>query len=223
MPRRGLPVAAIEVPRWYRPVVVEERQPSGSNPRGPLRGGPGRSAGDPQRTPHDSLCGGPVRSSDDPRLSKTTQAKAKREAKGEKGSKRLTVITVDKDGREACCRPLARQAAWRACRLWEDMRGEVHVFLEKDGQRKEVQVEKRVGKGKPIFWFVEEPQPPQDQEGRDDQPTPEKESPAMDEARPDEVQTERTMWMSERVMTLQNENEELKKTVQEMAPKIQLH
>ena len=80
-----------------------------------------------------------------------------------KGAKRPTVITVDKDGREACCGPLSRHSAGKAGRLWEDLRGEVHVFLEKDGQRKEVQVEKRVEKGKPRFWFVEEPQPPQDQ------------------------------------------------------------
>ena len=45
----------------------------------------------------------------------------------------------------------------------------------------------------------------------------------MDEVRPDEVQTERAMWVSERLTTLQNENEELKKTVQEMAAKIELH
>ena len=101
--------------------------------------------------------------------------------------------------------------------------GQVHVFLEKDGQRKEVQVEKRVGKGKPIILFVEEPQPPQDQEGRDDQPTPEEEAPAMDEVRPDEVQTERAMWVSERLTTLQNENAVLKRTAQEMTVKIELN
>ena len=86
----------------------------------------------------------------------------------------------------------------------------MHVFLEKDGQRKEVQVEKRLGRGKASFWFVEDPQPPQDQEGGEDQPTPEEEAPAMDEVRPDEVQTERAMWVSERLTTLQNENEEVK-------------
>ena len=40
LPRRGPPVAAIKVPRWYRQVVRNERQPRGSNPRGTLRGGP---------------------------------------------------------------------------------------------------------------------------------------------------------------------------------------
>ena len=36
-PRKGPPVAVVKVPRWNRPVVVEERRPRGSNPRGPLR------------------------------------------------------------------------------------------------------------------------------------------------------------------------------------------
>ena len=81
-PRRGPPVAAIKVPRWHRPGAGEERWPRGPEPRGPLRGGPERSAGDSQRKPHGSPCGGPARSSDDPRLSKTTQPKAKREANG---------------------------------------------------------------------------------------------------------------------------------------------
>ena len=45
----------------------------------------------------------------------------------------------------------------------------------------------------------------------------------MDEVLPDEVQTERAMWMSERITALQNENEELKRSAQEMAAKIELH
>ena len=99
-PRRGPPVAAIKVPRWHWPGAWEERWPRGPEPRGPLRGGPERSACDPQRAPHDSPCGGPARSSDDPRLSKTTQAKAKRESKGKKGAKWPIVVTVDKSGQK---------------------------------------------------------------------------------------------------------------------------
>ena len=114
MPRRGPPVAAVKVPRWHRPVVWEERRPRGPEPRGPLRGGPERSAGDPQSAPHGSSCGGPGRSSDDPRLSKTTQAKAKRESKGKKGAKWPTVVTVDKGGQERTWGPLSRTAAWKA-------------------------------------------------------------------------------------------------------------
>ena len=44
----------------------------------------------------------------------------------------------------------------------------------------------------------------------------------MEEVRPDDVQTEGAMWVSERITVLQNENEELKKTVQEMVAKIEL-
>ena len=73
------------------------------------------------------------------------------------------------------------------------------------------------------FLLVDNPQPIQDHEGRDDQPTPEQEAPAMDEVKSDEVQTELAMWMSERITTLQNENGELKKTAQEIAAKIELH
>ena len=44
----------------------------------------------------------------------------------------------------------------------------------------------------------------------------------MEEVQPEEVQTERAMWVSERITTLQNENEELKRSAQEMAAKIEL-
>ena len=72
---------------------------------------------------------------------------------------------MDKDSLETCWGPLSRHSAGKAVRLWEDMRGEVHVFLEKDGQRKEDKVEKRVGKGKPCFWFVEDPNLPRTKKG----------------------------------------------------------
>ena len=122
-PRRGPPVATIKAPRWHwQALWWNERRPRGPEPRGPLRGGPERSAGDPQRTPHDSPCGGPARSSDDPRLSKTTQAKAKREAKGEKGAKWPIVVTVDKDGKEKTWGPLSRTAAWKVGCYWDEMR-----------------------------------------------------------------------------------------------------
>ena len=89
--------------------------------------------------------------------------------------------------------------------------GEVRVFIKKDDQRKEVRVEKRVEKGNRAFCWSKTPQPPQNQEGRDDQPTPEQEAPAMDEVRPDEVQTEWAMWMAEKITVLQNENGGLEK------------
>ena len=44
----------------------EKRQPRGVKPRGTLRGGPERSAGDPRRNPRGGLCGGPKRSAKEP-------------------------------------------------------------------------------------------------------------------------------------------------------------
>ena len=62
--------------------------------------------------------------------------------------------------------PLSRITAWRAGSLWEEMTGSVKVFLEKDGQRIEVDVEKWAGKAGPRIWFKEKkPKPPQQQEG----------------------------------------------------------
>ena len=59
LPRRGPPVTAIKVPRRYQQGLLEERRPRGEQPRGPLRGGPERSAHEPQRKPRGGLCGGP--------------------------------------------------------------------------------------------------------------------------------------------------------------------
>ena len=61
MPRRGPPVALIKVPRWHGQEWWDERRPRGPEPRGPLRGGPERSAHDPQRAHRGSPCGGPKR------------------------------------------------------------------------------------------------------------------------------------------------------------------
>ena len=67
-PRRGPPVALIKIPRWHRQAWRKERRPCGSNPQGPLRGGPERS-------------------SDDPRLSKTTQRQGQVGRQREEGKK----------------------------------------------------------------------------------------------------------------------------------------
>ena len=163
-PRRGPPVAAIKVPRWHRQELSNERWPRGSDPRGPLRGGPERSASDPQRTPRDGLCGGPERSSDDTRLSKTTQAKAKRETKRKKGAKWPIVVTVEKSGEGRSWGPLSRTAPWKASCYWEEKKGEAKVFLEKCGEKKEVSVEKLIGEDGPRFWFKDQkPDPPKQQ------------------------------------------------------------
>ena len=145
-PRRGPPVALIKVPRWDRPELWNERRPRWSNPRGPLRGGPERSAGDPQRTPHDSPCGGPARSSDDPRLSKTTPSQG--QAGNQRGEGRK--VAHRHHGRQRRQRkktwgPLSRTAAWKAGCYWEESKGEAKVFLEMCGEKKEVSVEKLMG------------------------------------------------------------------------------
>ena len=132
MPRRGPPVAVVKAPRWHRPVVVEERRPRGPEPRGPLRGGPERSSDDPQRAPRASRWGGPGRSSDDPRLSKTTQAKGKRETKGQRGAKWPAVVTADKSGKEKKWGRLSRTAAWKAGCFWEESKEEVKIGLVTD-------------------------------------------------------------------------------------------
>ena len=61
---------------------------------------------------------------------------------------------------------LSRSTAWRAGSYWEDMGGDAKIFLEKDGERNEVDVEKLVGKGGPRFWFKhKKPEHPQQPEG----------------------------------------------------------
>ena len=122
--------------------------------------------------PRGPLPGGPERSSDDPRLSKTTQAKAKREAKEKKGGKSPTVVTVDKSGKERTLGPLSRTAAWKAGSFWEEEKGDTKVFLEKSGEKKEVSVEKLIGEDGPRFWFKDKtPEPPEKQaeERKEDQ------------------------------------------------------
>ena len=127
--------------------------------------------------------------------------------------------------------PLSRITAWRAGSLWEEMTGSVKVFLEKDGQRIEVDVEKWAGKAGPRFWFKEKkPQQPPQQEGGKDRSTPEQEVESeteevdngVEEVTPDQLQTERMMWLNEKATTLENENRELKRTLQEMEAKIAL-
>ena len=129
---------------------------------------------------------------------------------------RPTIVTVDGEGREERWGPLSRDNALRAGSFWENMRGQVSVFLEKDEKRKEVEVEKRMGQGETSFWFIEKkPESHQEQELREDELTPE-EVIVMDEVRPEELEVSKKMWLAEKATTLEKENEELKKKVQEM-------
>ena len=102
LPRRGPPMVVIGVPRRYQHGQWEARHPRGNNPRGPLRGGPERSANDLQRNPRGGLCGGPARSANEPQTQpKTSQVKTNggRARKGER-DERPILVTVDKNGRE---------------------------------------------------------------------------------------------------------------------------
>ena len=114
-PLRGPPVASIKAPRWHRPVVLEERRPRGSDPRGPLRGGPERSACDPQ-TPEQ-----PTRH----------EANEGNGASGERNAKWPVIITIEGDGHERKWGLLSPNAAWKAGRFWEGGNGAVMVFNEK--------------------------------------------------------------------------------------------
>ena len=112
-------------------------------------------------------------SSDDTRLSKTTQAKPKREAKGKKGAKRPTVITMDKGCKEITWGPLSRTAAWKAGCYLEESKGDTKVFLEKSGEKIEVSVEKLIGKDGPRFWFKDKkPAHPKEQPEKDRKTSP---------------------------------------------------
>ena len=156
-PRTGPPVAAMKVPPGFYHGKWETRQPHGSNPRGPLRGGPARSVNDPRRNPRGGQCGGPERSAKEPQTpSQTSQAKTNGERKkGQAKKGRPTVVTIDENGCERKWGPLSQTSAWRAGSYWEDMDGDARVFLEKDGERKEMEVEIILKRGRPKFTFKE--------------------------------------------------------------------
>ena len=143
---------------------------------------------------------------------------------------------MDKGGQERKWGPLSRASAWKAGCFYE-MRGDAKVYLEKDGKRAEVGVEKRVGKGGPRFWFKEkkpEPQQQQVEEKRDDQPVAEEvvdesttdepatevPTPKMSEVDPQEIETGHKMWLSEKITSLERENAELKMALQEMEARL---
>ena len=161
--------------------------------------------------------------------------KQRKEAK----DKRPKVITVDKSGQERKWGPLSRATAWRVGSFWDGMKGQVDVFLEKDGKRKKVQVELRIEGGKKRFWFVEKaPEPPQrrldekddesvtEEAGEDsatvDDPVAERRAAGMSEDDKEEVETGRKMWVTDKITTLEKEKEEMSKTIQELRAKIEL-
>ena len=58
---------------------------------------------------------------------------------------------VDKDRQETCWGPLSRHSAGKAGNLGESMKGDIHVFVKKVGERKEDQAEKLPGKVRASF------------------------------------------------------------------------
>ena len=122
------------------------------------------------------------------------------------------------------------------------MEGKVKVFLEKDGKRKEVGVELRVQGARKAFWFVEmKPQPSQQPEGKGDEDqsftveeavesdtedlvaqSATEDAPGMSEEEPSERETRLKMWLSEKVASLEKENQDLKGALQEMEKRLSL-
>ena len=137
---------------------------------------------------------------------------------------RPTIITVDQTGEERNWGPLSKANAWRAGSYLEDLDGGIQIFLEKDGTRMEVQVEKRINGEKEWFWLREKNQQPQTElrGERDDLPIPE-EVEHMQEDTPEERQSEQLVGLAERVTSLEKENGELKKALQEMQAKAAGH
>ena len=146
---------------------------------------------------------------------------------------------MEKNGHERTWGPLSISNAWKVGCYWDDKKGKVDVFLEKDKKRKKVRVELRVEGGRKRFWFVEKtPEPPQrrpderDDESvteeaceepvADDNPVAEEHPTGMCEEDPEERETRQKMWLSEKVTSLEKEREEMAKTIQEMRTKIEL-
>ena len=145
--------------------------------------------------------------------------------KGQPRKHRPMIITVDENGREKKWGLLSRSSAWRAGSFWEEMDRTVKVFLERDRKRDEVHVEMRIQGGRMVFWFEEKiPQPPQQyQKGEVDEETKTvEEATGVEEVTPDELHTERMMWLTEKATTLENEKEELKRVIRDMEAKIAL-
>ena len=114
------------------------------------------------------------------------------------------------------------------------MKGDTKVFLEKGCKKIEVSVEKLIGEDGPRFWFKDKkPGPPQQQvvekpdeqsvtEDATDGSTTEEVVQVMSEVDQAEVETGKKMWLSAKVTSLEKENRELKRALQEVEAKIEL-
>ena len=121
-------------------------------------------------------------------------------------------------------------------RFWEDIKGKVDVFLEKDRGRRHVQVEQRIERGGRIVGFQDfnsEPRPDheevREESVRDvfsnnsvteDDPTKQVVVvPVMSEVDPEESETRQKTRLSE-ISTLKKENKDMKMALQEMRTKL---
>ena len=100
------------------------------------------------------------------------------------------------------------------------MDGEAQIFLEKDSVRTAVQVEKRISGEKEWFWFREKNRQLQQELGGENvDPIPEEVN-NMQEDTPEERRSEQLDALTEKEASLEKENDELKKVVQELQAKV---
>ena len=97
------------------------------------------------------------------------------------------------------------------------------VFIVEEDKKKEVDVEKRLEGGRELFWFKEKLPRPQEQRGMDVNTTTEHEDdPGMDEIEPEETQRELMTTLAEKVASLEKENEEKGRKIDELEMEIAL-
>ena len=141
---------------------------------------------------------------------------------------KATIVTVEEmwgKKKERRWGPLSRATAWRVGIFCEDLNGDVKVFLDENGERKEAEVEKRIERGRARFFLKEKTQHQQEGQERrvDEQAATVQENPGVDEVPAEEIQMERMMWLAERTTSIEKENEGMKLIIREMESKIALH
>ena len=132
------------------------------------------------------------------------------------------IVTVEKSGKMRQWGPLSRTTAWRVGCFLEEIQETVKVFIHKDGKMAEVEAEKRIEGGREKFWFNEKKDQPE-QQTEPQEPAPEVDQVApFEEETQEEIDERNKMWLIEKVTSLERENEEMKKVLQEMATRVQL-
>ena len=96
------------------------------------------------------------------------------------------------------------------------------VFIRKDGKMAEVEAEKRFEGGRERVWFNEKNEQTQNQTEPQQESSPAEQVIALEEETQEEIDERNKMWLIEKVTSLEKENEELKKALQEMTTRIAL-